>query len=220
MIAPRETAGFVHALLDDGPVAVAREDERVQIDLKAVRDCVVVHARGEPAGANQRVAIEVDALGDRPQLAGRVARLLAASTADVDAELVGSRIEASLQRAHDRRGDAGGVPVHAHHRPERLEPERIAQARQQRRPAVMEQHAFRDRGAERGHTRRQPGRHAAAVQREVGDARSLHAVIVHGGSKNRTRPTSVRSQDPPYDCPCARANNDRPTGERTRALAP
>ena len=33
----------------------------MEIDLKAIRDGVVVHARGEPAGADQRVAIEVDA---------------------------------------------------------------------------------------------------------------------------------------------------------------
>jgi hypothetical protein len=117
VIAPRQPAGLVHPLLHDRPVTVARQDERMEIDLKAVRDGVVVHARGEPAGADQRVAIEVDALGDRAQFVRCLARLLAASAADVHAELVGPRVEASLQGTHHRGGDAGGVPVHPHHDP-------------------------------------------------------------------------------------------------------
>src|SRR5262245_2096830 len=71
------------------------------------------------------------------------------------------------------------MPVHPHHRPERLEPERIAQAREEGRPAIVVQHAFGDGGAERHHPRRQPGGHAAAVEREVREPRPFHALIVH-----------------------------------------
>ena len=115
---------------------------------------------------------------DRPQFVRRVARVPAAAAADVDAELVRPRIESLLQRAHHRRRDAGRMPVHAHHRAEGLEPERIAQPREQRGAAVVMEHALGDRRAERHHPRRQPRRHASAVQRKIGDARSLHDPIV------------------------------------------
>ena len=209
VITPRQPAGFVHPLLHDRPVAVARQDERVQIDLKAVGDRIVVDARGEPAGADQRVAIEADALGDRTQLAGCVARLLAASAADVDAELVRARIESSLQRAHHRRGDAGGVPVHAHHRSERLEPERIAQPRQQRRPAVVQHHALADRGAERGHARAPAT--TARARRAAGGRR--HPIASSRDRTRRVRRTGPALQLSNAEQPC-------PTGERARALAP
>ena len=58
MVAAGQAAGFVHALLHDGPLAVGADDESVQVDLEAVGDGVVVDARGEPAGADQLVAVE------------------------------------------------------------------------------------------------------------------------------------------------------------------
>ncbi len=44
--------------------------------------------------------------------------------------------------------------------------------------AVVVEHALGDRRAERHHARRQPRRHAAAVQREVGNAGALHEFIL------------------------------------------
>ena len=76
---------------------VLRQDEAVQVDLKAVDDRVVVDFGGEPAGAHQRLAVEAGLVGDRPQFGRRVARMLAAAAADVDAELVRSRIQSALQ---------------------------------------------------------------------------------------------------------------------------
>ena len=64
VIAPRQPARLVHPLLHDRPLAVGGDDERVQVDLKSVVDRVVVDARGQPAGAHQRVAVEARAIGD------------------------------------------------------------------------------------------------------------------------------------------------------------
>ena len=65
------------------------------------------------------------------QLARRLARMPAAPAADVEAELARERREPALQRADDAGRDARGVPVHAHHGAERLEPERMGEAAQQ-----------------------------------------------------------------------------------------
>ena len=166
------------------PSAVTHE--AVQVDLEAVGDGVVVDARREPAGAHQRVAVEADAIGDRAQLVRRVARLLAAPAADVDAELVRPRVQAALQRAHHRRRDARRVPVHAHHAAERLEPERIAQPRQQRRPAVVDAATLSAIAVPSASIRAgQPRRHAAAVQRQIGDAGALHPIILPDCSRCR-----------------------------------
>ena len=93
VIAAGEPARFVHSLLHDRPLAVGRQDERVQIDLEAVGDGVVVDARGQSAGADQRIAVEAGAMRDVAQLVRRLARLPPAAAADVDAELVRPWIE-------------------------------------------------------------------------------------------------------------------------------
>ena len=85
MIAPREPGGVVDALLDDRPLALGGDHERVQVDLESVGDGVVVDPGGEPAGADQRVAIEPGALGDVAQLVGRAEGMTAPAAADVDA---------------------------------------------------------------------------------------------------------------------------------------
>ncbi len=101
VIAARGAGGLVHALLDDRPLAIRCQHERVQVDLKAVGDGVVVDARREPAGTNQRVAIEARARGDDTEFRRRIAGLPAATTANMDTELVCPRIETLLQGAHD-----------------------------------------------------------------------------------------------------------------------
>ena len=111
------------------------------------------------------------------QFGGRVPRVPAAAAADVEPSSSGPRVEPALQRAHHRRGDAGGVPVHAHDAAERLKPERVAQSREEGGPAVVRDDVFGDRGAERRHPRGEPCRHAAAMQRKIGDAGTLHSVI-------------------------------------------
>ena len=104
------------------------------------------------------------------QFVGRLARVLAATAADVDAEFVRERPEPALEGADDAGGDAGGMPVHPHDRTERLEPERMRQPLQELVAAVMVHDGLRDDGAKRGHARRQPRRHASAVERKNGAA--------------------------------------------------
>src|SRR5207253_2378561 len=105
--------------------AVVRDDEAVQVEVEAVLDGGAVDLGGEAAGARERLAVEADALADRDQLARRLPRVGAAPAADVNAELAAAQRERALQRPEHARGDAGRVPVHPHHRAERLEPERL-----------------------------------------------------------------------------------------------
>ena len=65
VIAARQSGGIIHALLHDRPIALAAENESMQVKLKAVSDSVVVDARGETAGAHQRVAVETKLVGER-----------------------------------------------------------------------------------------------------------------------------------------------------------
>jgi len=123
---------------------------------------------------NQRFAVEARSAGDRSQFVGRVAGMPPAAAAEVQAEFVRSRIHAAFQRADDRGRDAGGMPVHAHHAAERLEPERVAQAGQQFGRSVMVEDAFDDGGTELGHPIGQPRGHTAAVERKIGVSGAFH----------------------------------------------
>ena len=137
MITPRGAARIVHALLDDHPMAVVGDDEAVQIEVETILDGGAVDLGHEPAGIGERGAVDPDPLADRRQFVWRLARLLAAAAADMDSEFARQRLEAALQRADHARGDARGVPVHAHDRAERLKPERVSKAAQQLVAAVM-----------------------------------------------------------------------------------
>src|SRR5690606_11623661 len=88
----------------------------------------------------------------------------------------------------------GRVPVHAHHGAERLEPERVAQAREQPGWAVLDEHVLADGGAERGHPLREPAGHASAVERKVGRAGALHRNDC--GTGNAKLETEIRGQGP------------------------
>ena len=127
VIAARQPVRLVHPLLNDGPLAVGGDDEGVQVNLKAVGDGVVVDAGGESAGAHERVTVEADTVGNGAELRRCIAGVPAAAAAHIDAQLRGPRVQALLERPHHRGGDPGGMPVHAHHRAEGLEPEGIAQ---------------------------------------------------------------------------------------------
>ena len=170
VVAARLPLVAVHALLHDGPLAVVGDEEAVQVEIEAVLHGGAVDLGDQPAGARQPGAVEADALAEQPQFVRRLARMLAAAAADMDAEFVLQRPEPALQRADHAGRDAGGVPVHAHHGAERLKPERMRQPLQEFVAAVMMHDRLRDDGAERGHARRQPRRHASAMERKVGAA--------------------------------------------------
>ncbi len=115
MIAPGLTAIAVHALLDHDPVSVIGDDEAVEIEVEPVLDCRAVDFGNEPARLRERRAIEPNPIADRDKLVWGLARMIAASAADMDSKLRGQWRQAALQRADDASGDAGGVPVHPHH---------------------------------------------------------------------------------------------------------
>ena len=73
MIAARQAHPFVHPLLHDRPLALRRHDERMQVDLEAVGDRVVVDARRQPAGAHERLAVDARPIGDAAELVRRPA---------------------------------------------------------------------------------------------------------------------------------------------------
>src|SRR5262245_547675 len=178
VIAARHPAPIVQALLDDGPLAVRRDDETVKVNLKAIGDRVVVDARGEPASAYQSFAVEAATLRDIEQFLRRVAREPSAAAADVDSEFIRPWGEAALQRSHDGCSDARRVPVHSHHGAERLEPERVAETREESRSAVIPNDGFGDRRAEFGHPFGEPLRDVAAVQGKVCESGAFHVVII------------------------------------------
>jgi hypothetical protein len=165
VVAAGHATARVQPLLDDGPLALNGDHERVQVNLEAVGDGVVVDSRRQPAGANQRVAVQAAAVGDHEQFVRRGARVAAAAAADVDAQLVRPRRQAALERAHDRSGDSGGMPIHAHDGAEGLEPEGVAEAGQERRTSVMVDDGLADGGPELRHPVGQPLWHAAAMER-------------------------------------------------------
>src|SRR6185437_8456329 len=131
VIAARRAARIVHALLDDCPAAIVGDDETMQVEVEAVLDGGAVDLGDEAAHAGERQAVEPDPLADRRELKGRLPRMPAAPAADMDAEFARQGLEASLERADDARGDARGMPVHAHDGAERLKPERMGEAAQQ-----------------------------------------------------------------------------------------
>ena len=168
MVAASRAARIVHALLNDGPVAIVSDDEAVQIEVETILDGGAVDLRHEPADIGERAAINSNALADRCEFMRRLPRLLAAAAADMDSEFAGQRLEPSLQRADDARGDAGGVPVHAHDRAERLKPEWMSESTQQLVATVSVDDRLADDRAEPAHAARKPQGHPPAVQRQIG----------------------------------------------------
>ena len=73
MIAARQAHPFVHPLLHDRPLALTRHDERMQVDLEAIGDRIVVNARRQPAGAHERLAVYTRAIGDAAEFVWRPA---------------------------------------------------------------------------------------------------------------------------------------------------
>jgi hypothetical protein len=91
----------------------------------------------------------------------------------VDAKLFLKRDQPPLQRADDACRDTGGMPVHAHHGSERLEPEWVREAPQQLIAAVMMDNRFADNRAEAGHSVGEPLGNLPSVQRQVGGSSPL-----------------------------------------------
>ena len=162
----------VHALLDDGPLALIRHDESVQVEVEAVLHGSAVHLGDKPARLRQHRPVEPDAFPDRNELLRRLSRMFSAAAADMDPKLSRARRQAALQRADHARGDAGGMPIHSHHRPEGLKPEGMGEAAQQLVAAIVMDDRLANDSAEAGHAIRQPSRYISAMQRQIRASRS------------------------------------------------
>jgi len=178
VVTPRQPVRLVHALLDNRPLSLRADNERVKVDLKSVGDRIVVDPRGQPAGSDESFAVQSLSFRHGAQLVRSIPRMPAPPAADVDPKLVRPRCEAPLQSAHDRRGDPGRVPVHSHDAAERLKPEGIGKAGEKFRSAVTLQDRLDNGCAELGHAPGEPLRHTPAVKGEVGKPGSLHHSII------------------------------------------
>ena len=118
VIAPRLLAFAAHALLDDGPLSIVGDNKAVQVKIEAILHCRAVDLRNQAACLGKSCSIDTDSVTDGNEFLRRSPRMVAASSTDVNAQLVAERCQPSLERAYDARGDAGGMPVHPHHRPE------------------------------------------------------------------------------------------------------
>ena len=177
VVAAGESRGVVHPLLDDGPVAGGSDDEGMQVKLEAIADGVVVDFGGEATAADEFVSGNSGAVRDGAQFIRRAARLFAAAPAEINAEFVRARVESAFEGTEDGGRNAGGMPVHAHHGAERLEPEGIADTREEFRLAVMVDDGFDDGRAEFLHAFGEPRRDAAAVQGKIGKTGALHMLF-------------------------------------------
>jgi hypothetical protein len=89
----------------------------------------------------------------------------AAPAADMNAQFAGKWCKATLQRSHDTCGDAGGMPIHSHHRTERLKPERMREPAQQFVTPIVVNDGLADDRPETGHPVGKPMRYTPAMQR-------------------------------------------------------
>src|SRR5712671_1282973 len=170
MIAPGLALAAVHALLHHRPLAVVGDEEAVQIQIETVLHRGAVDLRHQTAGADKSLTVKSEPLAQSLEFPGRSPGMLAASAADVNTNLVPKRRKAALQRADDAGGNPGGMPVHSHHRAERLKPERMRQPLQEFIAAVMMDDSLADNGAKHGHALRQPWRNTPAVKGKIGAA--------------------------------------------------
>jgi|SRR6516164_473366 len=91
VIAARLPRLAIHALLHHRPFAVIGDEEAVQIEIKAVLHRGAVDLGDETTGLRQLRAVEADALAECEKLVRRLARMLAAPAADMDAEFACER---------------------------------------------------------------------------------------------------------------------------------
>jgi hypothetical protein len=77
--------------------------------------------------------------------------MLAASTADMNAEFIVERRQSAFERSNDVRCNARGMPVHAHDGTERLKLEGICEASQQLVPAIVMDDRLGHDGTQPGH---------------------------------------------------------------------
>ena len=168
VIAASLAARPVHSLLHHDPAAIFGDHESMEVKIEPVLHGSAVDLRDQPAGGGKAVAVKADAFADSHQLVRRSPRMLAAPAADVEAELAIKRSEPALEGAEHARRDAGGLPVHPHHRAERLKPEWMREPAQELVPPVVVHDRLADHRPEPRHPVGEPFRDVPVVQRQVG----------------------------------------------------
>jgi hypothetical protein len=170
-------------LLHHRPLAIVGDDEAVQVEIESILHRGAVDLGHQAACALQGIAVEAHAVADLQELVRRLARVPAATAANVNAELMMQRLQPALERADHARRDARGMPVHAHDAAEGLEPEGMREPAQQLFAAVVMHDGLADHRAKAAHAVGQPFRHLAAMQRKIGASRSPgHLRILLAGS--------------------------------------
>src|SRR3569623_1531631 len=112
MVSPGLPMVAIHALLDNGPLTIARDEEAVQVEIKAVLHRRTVHLGDLSTGAYQWDWIPSGTIAQRCQFLGSPTRVASATAADIDAKFVLQRPEAALQGADHASCDACRMPVH------------------------------------------------------------------------------------------------------------
>jgi hypothetical protein len=168
VVAPGLPLVGIHPLLHHRPVAVVGNHKAVQVQIEAVLHGRAVHLGDQPAGPHQGRRIEGNPLTQRQQFVRRAARMPAAATAHVNAQLGRDRRQPALERAQHAGGDPGRMPVHAHHATQGLKPERIGEPTQDLVATVFEHQGFDNHPAKARHARGEPHGDPPAVQRQIG----------------------------------------------------
>src|ERR1700676_4925415 len=148
VVAARLLPVAIHALLHHRPLAVVGYEEAVEVEIEAVLHGGAVDLGDQTACADESGTVETETFAECLQFVRRLPRMLASAAADVDAEFVRERRQPALEGADDAGGYAGRVPVHAHDRTKRLEPERMRQPLQELIAAIVVDDGLRDDGAE------------------------------------------------------------------------
>ena len=115
MIATGLALNAIHALLNDDPVTIVRNDEAVQVKVEAILDGGAIDFGDEAARGGKRRAVEPDTVANGHKLLGCVARVFTAAAAHMQTEFVFKRLQSPFQCADHAGGDAGGMSIHSHH---------------------------------------------------------------------------------------------------------
>src|ERR1017187_3952114 len=118
----------------------------MEVELKTIRNRVIVHARRESTRACQRISIESGLQRKRSQFVRCANRVPSTSSAEHQAKFRETWIHAALQCTQNRRCDARRVPVHTHHSAVCLKPEWITQSREEARLPVVQNDLLGDGG--------------------------------------------------------------------------
>src|SRR6202162_6702829 len=143
---PRLLAPVVYALLHDGPLAVVGNNKAVQVKVEAILHCRAVDLRNQAAFLGKSCSVDADLVTDGNEFLRRSPRMVAASSTDVNAQLLAERRQPSLEGTDNARRDTGGMPVHTHHGAKGLKPERIGQPPQQLVASVVVDNGLRHNG--------------------------------------------------------------------------